>query len=693
MRQGLPADPGVAALGVGLVPPQPHAPAWSQAVRGGQALPRPGPVHGPYPIRPMPHSPSRLWWAWCEQQWRSAGMPRGTDKQAFTRLVQTQVQAWSTKPQADFAADLTHLRAQLGMRGLERPLVAQALGAVGAVVHQQLGWQVHEVQWLGAWWMLGGRLIEMATGEGKSLTVVLASSVAALAQVPVHVMTANDYLARRDAQQWQPVYEALGLSVGWITAGSTPEDRRHAYAQDLVYVTAREVVFDHLRDQAASANSTEPGATSGTASGTVMRGLCMAVIDEADAILIDEACTPLVLSQAVPAGDAPVNQRLALFMARALKRGVHFEWSPDQALRLLPEGRLHLDAAAQGKSGPWRIQRYREEQALLALTALHVLQRDVDYLVRDDAIHLIDGPTGRLAQGRAWSRGLHQMVCLKEGVSVTSETQTLNQTTYQTFFPRYHRLCGLSGTLWEERFELMATYGLPVVRMPLRQPRRLQDKGLQVLSTEAAQWQATVQAAQRESQAGRAVLVGVGSVAESDALSRQMKAHSLAHQLLNARHDEEQGDAERAVIALAGQAGAITVATHMAGRGTDIHLSEAVLAGGGLHVINTHLNASGRVDRQLSGRAARQGQPGSFEFILREGDHTLAVWQRWPWVWPVARACSGWWRGSPSVGLQRLCQWAQGMAGGRACHERWQMLQVQQAMRRQLKWTGRDEWL
>jgi preprotein translocase subunit SecA len=691
MSQGLPAGRGVAVHPIKAQPAKPLAPAWSQALHSASAgaLARPGPVHGPYPLKPMPHSPSRMAWAWCRQQWRSAGMPRRADKQAFVREVQAQVDLWLNKPQATFAADLAHLRAHLGMKGLQRDLVAQALGAAGAIVHQQLGWQVHEVQWLGAWWMLGGRLIEMATGEGKSLTVVLASSVAALAQVPVHVMTANDYLARRDAQQWQPVYEALGLSVGWITAGSSPEERRQAYAQDLVYVTAREVVFDHLRDQAASASASLPGSTKGL----VMRGLCMAVIDEADAILIDEACTPLVLSQAVPAGDGPANQRLALFLTRSLQRGVHFEWAPDQPLRLLPAGRSKLDEAAASMTGPWRIQRYREEQALLALTAMHVLQRDVDYLVRDDAIHLIDAPTGRLAQGRAWSRGLHQMVCLKEGVGLTEETQTLNQTTYQTFFPRYHRLCGLSGTLWEERRELMATYGLPVVRMPLRQARRLRDLGLQVLAKESEQWQATVHAARREAQSGRAVLVGVGSVADSDALSRQMRAVGLAHQLLNARHDEEQGDAERAVIAQAGKPGTITVATHMAGRGTDIHLSETVLAGGGLHVINTHLNASGRVDRQLSGRAARQGQPGSFEFILREGDHTLAVWARRAWVWRWAEALGRLPMASGQAGLRLLARWAQALAGRQACDARWQMLQVQQAMRRQLMWTGRDEWL
>ncbi len=675
--------PGAAALSVD------HDAAavsyWSSSLLDAQSLVRPGPLHGPYPLKPLTQRPASLMWAWCEQRWRSPGMPGAQDKQAFVTLVTAQVQQWLAKSEPEFAKDLTELRAHLGMKGFERALVARALGAVGAVVHRQLGWQVHEVQWLGAWWMLGGRLIEMATGEGKSLTVVLASCVAALAQLPVHVMTANDYLARRDAQQWLPVYEALGLSVGWITAGSSPEERRQAYAKDLVYVTAREVAFDHLRDQSATAL--------GQVRGLVMRGLCMAILDEADAILIDEACTPLVLSQVVPAADGSAQQRLALFLVRGLQRGEHFQWSPEQSLRLLTAGRERLDRMAEGMSGPWRIQRYREEQAILALTAMHVLQRDVDYLVQDDEIALIDGPTGRLAQGRAWSRGLHQMVCIKEGVSVTAETQTLNQTTYQTFFPRYHRLCGLSGTLLEEREELLATYGLPVVRMPLRLPRQLKDLGIAVFITEAEQWQATVRAARREAEPGRAVLVGVGSVAESDALSRQMQAQGLAHQLLNARHDEAQGEAERQVIAKAGLPGAITVATHMAGRGTDIHLDAQVLARGGLHVINTHLNASGRVDRQLSGRAARQGQPGSCEFILRRGDHTLAIWQRLAWVWRLSRLG----RGPEAADSQRLLalltRLAQRFAGRRARMERWQLLQVQQAMKRQLMWTGRDEWL
>jgi preprotein translocase subunit SecA len=683
MRSSAPAEPHVAALSDG---PKPAAwPLWSLSLSDARPLVRPGPLHGPYPLKPLSERPASLMWSWCQQRWQSAGMPGVRDRQAFVTLVTEQVQRWLAKSDLDFAKDLTDLRAHLGMKGFERVLVARALGAVGAVVHRQLGWQVHEVQWLGAWWMLGGRLIEMATGEGKSLTVVLASCVAALAQLPVHVMTANDYLARRDAQQWQPVYEALGLSVAWITAGSSPLERRQAYAQEVVYVTAREVAFDHLRDQSAMAV--------GQGQNLVMRGLCMAILDEADAILIDEACTPLVLSQSIPAGDGAAQQRLALFLVRGLQRGVHFQWSPEQSLRLLTEGRDRLDRMAEGMSGPWRIQRYREEQAMLALTALHVLRRDVDYLVQDDAIALIDAPTGRLAQGRAWSRGLHQMVCIKEGVSVTAETQTLNQTTYQTFFPRYHRLCGLSGTLLEERAELMATYGLPVVRMPLRLPRQLKDLGLQVFITESEQWQATVRAARKAAEQGRAVLVGVGSVAESDALSRQMQAKGLAHRLLNARHDEEQGEAERQVIAKAGLPGAITVATHMAGRGTDIHLDDQVLDRGGLHVINTHLNASGRVDRQLSGRAARQGQPGSFEFILRQGDHTLAIWQRLVWVWRLSRLA----RGPQAVDSQRwlrlLTHLAQRFAARRARMERWQLLQVQQAMKRQLMWTGRDEWL
>lgn len=656
-----------------LAVPHDEPVSWSSRLTPARALPVPGPVHGAYPIREQETPPQRMAWAWLKQSWRSPGAPAAREDRRLLAELEAAMPIWQRKSQPDFERDLLTLRAQLSIHGFERERVAQAMAAVGVIVQRQLGWQVHDVQWLGAWWMLEGRLIEMATGEGKSLVVVLAATVAALAHVPVHVMTANDYLARRDAQQWQPIYEALGLSLAWLTAGSTHEQRRQAYQQDLIYVTAKEVAFDHLRDQAARAT--------GQLDRVVLRGLCMAVIDEADSILIDEACTPLVLSQALPGRQAEQQQRLALYLARQLKQPADFVASPGQPVRLLAPGVARLAQATRTLPGPWRLKRFREDQVVLALTALHALTRDVDYLVRDAEVHIIDACTGRLALGRAWSRGLQQMVCIKEGLGATPETETLTQTTYQTFFPRYHRVCGLSGTLWEERVELMAIHGLPVVRMPLRQPDRRQDLGVQMCGSPAEQWQRVAQVVHRVGQAGRAVLVGVDSVADSEALSQVLQAQGVAHQVLNARHDSEQGDAERERIARAGEPGAVTVATHMAGRGTDILLNPRVLQAGGLHVINTHLNDSARIDRQLHGRAARQGQPGSFERILRTSDTSLATLPGW------ARQ-----------GLQQprlvvpLCRWAQWLAGRQTCAQRWGLLQSQFAMQRQLLWAGRDDW-
>ena len=227
--------------------------SWSDRLTLARSLPVPGPVHGAYPIREQETPPLRMAWAWLKQSWRSPGAPSAREDRRLLAELDAAMPIWQRKSQPDFERDLITLRAQLSIHGFQRERVAQAMAAVGVIVQRQLGWQVHEVQWLGAWWMLEGRLIEMATGEGKSLVVVLAATVAALAHVPVHVMTANDYLARRDAQQWQPIYEALGLSLAWLTASSTHDQRRKAYQQDLVYVTAKEVAFDHLRDQAAKA--------------------------------------------------------------------------------------------------------------------------------------------------------------------------------------------------------------------------------------------------------------------------------------------------------------------------------------------------------------------------------------------------------------------------------------------------------
>lgn len=657
---------------------------WSERIALGGRLPVPGTVLGSYPVReaqPLSSSPA---WAWVQAWWRMPARPSERHRRRFVAQVREAQARWEALPAPQVDEHLARLRAALSVSGFTDALAARAMGVVGLRVGQQRGWQVHETQLAGAWWMLGRRLIEMATGEGKSLTVVLASATAALAGVPVHVMTANDYLARRDAEQWLPVYASLGLSVAWVTAASTADERRAAYRHDIVYVTAKEVAFDFLRDRAARLQGQDEA--------LVLRGLCMAVIDEADSILIDEACTPLVLSQALPSRQAEQQHRLALFLARQMQAGRDFDWGAQQALSWRDEGVERLATLSANLQGPWRLKRYREEQVGLALTALHVLERDVHYLLRDGEVHIIDGTTGRLAIGRAWSRGLHQMVCIKEGQAATPETETVSQTTYQEFFPRYHHVCGLSGTLWEERAELLATYGLPVLKVPLRQPGLRRDLGLRLMDDADAQWAEVARRAAGQARLGRAVLVGTDSVADSEQLSTVLAGLGVAHHLLNARHDGHEGDAERAVIEAAGRPGAITVATHMAGRGTDIHLSEDVLAAGGLHVINTHLNASRRIDRQLYGRAARQGQPGSFECVLSGRDEALRAWTGSRWLTPWLRRAGAGARPSPVAEfLWRLvCRLIQRRQGRQAFWRRWHLLQMQLGMQRQLAWAGRD---
>jgi preprotein translocase subunit SecA len=472
--------------------------------------------------------------------------------------------------------------------------------------------------------LLDDHLAEMATGEGKTLAAALAAAVAALAGVPVHVMTANDYLAARDAAQLGLLYGALGLRTGVVLGHTPPDERRAAYACDLTYATAREIAFDHLRDRAhLVAQGSELRRCAARLAGDepaplLLRGLCMAIVDEADSLLIDEATMPLVLAEAQ---DDP-NHRAACFQALMLAR------------RLVPGDDLHLDASrlavewteagtarleqwAEGLGGAWLNRRHRQELVGSALVALHGLVRERHYLVREGRVELLDAVTGRAAPGRVWSRGLQTLVELKEGCPVTPPTRTSAQTSYQRFFLGYLRLAGISGTLAECRSELVAVYGRRLVAVPLRRASRRVLAPPRLFATRQARIEAVPARVQALVAQGRPVLVGVDSVAEAQALSTLLTAAGLEHQVLDARHDAD----EAAIVALAGQAGCVTVATRMAGRGTDIELGAGVAERGGLHVIGCQDNPSARLDRQLVGRAARQGDPGSAElWHVREGD-------------------------------------------------------------------------
>ncbi len=354
----------------------------------------------------------------------------------------------------------------------------------------------------------------------------------------------------------------------------------------------------------------------GRAPPLLLRGLGFAIVDEADSVLVDEARTPLIISADSGPGNDP-GWDAALEVARGLCAGEDYEAiTPRKLVRLTDRGRARLEAEEARRGGLWAIRAAREELAQQALSALLMYRRDAEYVVADGKVQIVDEGTGRIAEGRTWERGLHQLIEAKEGVERTGRRVTLARITYQRFFRRYLRLSGMTGTGWELAGEIRAVYGLPVVRIPTNRPPRRRNLGARLLPDEAAKWEAVAEAARAAAARGRAVLVGTRSVAASEALSARLAARGLPHTVLNARSHADEAQ----IVARAGAPGRVTVATNMAGRGTDIHLDPAVRAAGGLHVILTEHHESARVDRQLIGRGARQGDPGSFEAIVARDD-------------------------------------------------------------------------
>ncbi|HTL93272.1 MAG TPA: hypothetical protein VL176_13055, partial [Steroidobacteraceae bacterium] len=364
---------------------------------------------------------------------------------------------------------LTRTRALLGRDGLADSVVAVAFALVNEACVHSLGIRVYESQLIAARIMLDNRLAEMATGEGKTVAAGVCAATAALAGVPVHVITANDYLVARDAGSLRPLYAALGLSVGYVTQPLDAAGRQRAYACDITYCTAKELVFDYLRDRITRGSRrgelhlrAERLGTASGEPGTLLRGLCMAIVDEADSILIDEARIPLILSDAATNPAQIEYWQHALTLARQLAEREHYALDRQNlSARLTAAGETKLEESAAHLGGVWLNRMHREEAICTALAALHLFQRDRHYVVRDGTVIIIDETTGRLAAGRVWSRGLHQSIEIKEGCKPTSELVTAAQITYQRFFPRYLRLAGMSGTLREARAELQSIYGLP----------------------------------------------------------------------------------------------------------------------------------------------------------------------------------------------------------------------------------------
>ena len=529
---------------------------------------------------------------------------------------------------------ITGMRRRLLATGFAGDGLAEALGVLRVCAHRTLGLRPHDEQLLGARLLLRGRLAEMATGEGKSLTAALAAACAALAGVPVHLVTVNDYLATRDAEELTPFYRLLGIRVGCATLEADEATRRTAWACDVTYCDSKVLVFDYLRDQLRlGAQRDGLGvalrglSASDPAGGLLLRGLHFALVDEADSVLIDEARTPLTLSG--PAGDdgsEPVY-RAALSLARQLREGEHFTWLPGRGGgQLTAAGEVAVERLSAGWEGLWRGRRRRQALALQALTALHRLRPDRDYLVQDDKVQIIDPHTGRVLPDRQWSQGLQQLVEIKEGLEPSRANRTLAKISYQRFFRRYHHLCGLSGTAREVATELWRVYGLAVARVPTHRPVQRRRLPPRVFARSEARWDAVVARLEEWHAQDKAVLVGCDSVAASETLSRRLAERGLPHRVLNARQSREEAE----LVARAGQPGSITVTTQMAGRGTDIRIAGSVRENGGVHVLLTACQEARRIDRQLEGRCARQGDPGTVQYLLSWEDALVRQWRlRW----------------------------------------------------------------
>ena len=504
----------------------------------------------------------------------------------------------------------------------------EALALLCQVATRTIGLRPHREQVAAALALEAGCAAEMATGEGKTLVAALSAVLAGWRGRGCHVITANDYLAARDADQMRPVYHYCGLRVGGITPQMPAEARRQAYDADVTYATNKEIAADFLRDRLLE------GGTHGLPSALlakiigrgdridrlVQRGLECAIVDEADSVFIDEAATPLLISGPGTNPDQVDAYKQAAKLVGALDP-VNDCMVDSQAreIRLTAAGREQLAQLAEPLGGIWRGRRRREELIRQSLAARMLFLRGKHYVVQDDKVVIVDEFTGRLMPDRTWRDGLHQAVEAKEGLRINLPRETQARISFQRFFRMYRKLAGMSGTVAEARPELWGIYRLPMVVIPTHRPCRRVIMPDRVFSTAGAKRAAVIEAVAQLHRTGRPVLIGTGSIRESERLSGQLRARHLSHRLLNA----EREASEAAVIAAAGHKAQITVATNMAGRGTDIKLGAGVAKGGGLHVIATQRFEARRIDRQLFGRCARQGDPGSCQAFVSLEDELV----------------------------------------------------------------------
>jgi len=508
-------------------------------------------------------------------------------------------------------------------------VLAEAFAVVREASRRTIGLRPFDVQMVGGMVLHQGKIAEMKTGEGKTLVAVLPLYLNALESKGAHLITVNDYLARRDAGWNAPIYHALGMSVAVIGHEMSllydpdfldethpdprlqhlrPISRAEAYQADITYGTNSEFGFDFLRDNMAV-----------DLSQCVQRGLNFAIVDEVDSILIDEARTPLIIS-----GQAQESTEKYYQYAKLIPRLSAEDYTVDEKTKsaALTEDGIAKIERWTGIKNVYELEHVAEaHQINQALKAYTLFKRDRDYLVKDAEVIIVDEFTGRQQPGRRWSDGLHQAVEAKEGVKVQQETQTLATITYQNYFRLYSKLAGMTGTAVTEAEEFDKIYKLQVVVIPTHKPMIRDDHADLIYKTEDAKFKAVADEIQEVASAGRPVLVGTVSVEKSERLARLLEKRGVRHEVLNAKQHER----EALIVANAGQPGAVTIATNMAGRGTDIVLGPGVAGGGGLHIVGTERHESRRIDNQLRGRAGRQGDPGSSRFFLALDDDLMRI--------------------------------------------------------------------
>src|ERR687896_730965 len=510
-------------------------------------------------------------------------------------------------PEAALRAKTDEFRERLaGGEGLD-DVLPEAFAVVREASRRTLGMRPFDVQVMGGIALHEGKIAEMKTGEGKTLAATMPVYLNALSGKSVHIVTVNDYLARRDANWMGEIYEFLGLKVGLIQESMGFEERKEAYASDLTYGTNAQFGFDYLRDNIAT-----------RVENLVQRELNYAIVDEVDSILIDEARTPLIIS-GMPESAADVYYRFAGIVPR-LREGEDYEVDEKKRQVAPTESGVEKVEKALGVENLYDdVNTNLVNHLNQALKAHTLFRKDVEYIVRDGRVFIVDEFTGRVLEGRRYSEGLHQAIEAKEGVAIEEENQTVATITIQNYFRQYEKLAGMTGTAATEADEFMHIYKMAVVSIPTHMEMIRDDKDDFVYRSKKAKYDSVVQDIVERHKMGQPILVGTVSVDVSEHISALLKRRGIRHNVLNAKQHEREAE----IIAEAGEKGSVTIATNMAGRGTDIKLGEGVPEVGGLYVLGTERHESRRIDNQLRGRSGRQGDPGASRFYLSFEDDLL----------------------------------------------------------------------